>query len=112
VDHGVYNYFSKSASFNLTTNLLSQPIVYWTFFNELAGLTFMTLRYNFDFTYQYNIPLVTRPLPNAMPYAETDLYCLTPRNSMITCMRSSGLDLDSLQFIYASLQDSASSCLL
>jgi hypothetical protein len=112
VDHGVYNYFSKSATFNLTTDRLSQPIVYWTFFNELAGLTFMTLRYNFDFTYQYNIPLITRPLPNATLYAETDLPCLTPHNSMITGMRSSGLDLDSFQFIYAGLQDSACSCLL
>lgn len=111
-DHGVYNYFAKSATFNLTTDRLSQPVVYRTFFNELAGLTFMTLRYNFDFSHEYNIPLVTRPLPNATLYAETDLTCLTPRNSMITGMRSSGLDLDSFQFIYAGLQDSACSCLL
>ncbi len=49
-DHGTYDYFAKTATFNLTTDQIYRPIVYWTVFNELAGITFMAMRWNFDYS--------------------------------------------------------------
>ena len=41
-DHGTYDYYAQTATFNLTTDRIFKPVVFWTVFYELAGIKFMT----------------------------------------------------------------------
>ena len=50
MSHGKESLMVASATFNLTTDQIYDPTVYWTPFGEFAGLDLLTVRYNFDFT--------------------------------------------------------------